>query len=76
MNARTRAKADDARTHEWLMGRSGNRREPRIETLSWGRLAKMFYASRPNSQVRRAILAECRRCGYTPRVILGIHAND
>lgn len=60
-------------THEWLMarGRDGVRR---IETLAWTRLARIYNANRPNSPVRRAINAECRRLGYTPRVILGINA--
>lgn len=47
----------------------------RIEKLSWGRLARIYYASRPSSQVRKAINAECRRLGYTPRVILGINSH-
>lgn len=60
-------------THEWLMarGRDGVRR---IEKLGWTRLARIYNANRPNSPVRRAINAECRRLGYTPRVILGINA--
>ena len=59
-------------TYEWLMapGRDGARR---IEKLTWTRLARIWVANRPNSRERRAILAECRRCGYTPRVILGLH---
>jgi hypothetical protein len=59
-------------TCEWLMhkGRTGTRR---IETLGWGRLARIFNTSEPNSAVRRIILAECRRCGYTPRMILGLN---
>jgi hypothetical protein len=59
-------------TREWLMhkGRTGRRR---IEKLGWGRLACIFAASERNSDVRRAILAECRRCGYTPRMILGLN---
>jgi len=44
----------------------------RIEKLSWRRLAGIYHASAPGSRVRRAIQAECRRLGYTPRVILGL----
>ena len=59
-------------TYEWLMatGRDGVRR---IEKLGWKRLARMYYANRPNSPIRKAIQAECRRCGYTPRIILGLN---
>jgi hypothetical protein len=62
-----------AETYEWLMarGRDGVRR---IEKLGWKRLARMYNANRPNSPVRKAINAECRRLGYTPRVILGLHS--
>lgn len=62
----------NTQTHEWLMarGRDGVRR---IEKLEWKELARLYTANRPNSAVRRAINAECRRLGYTPRVILGIH---
>lgn len=60
-------------TYEWLMarGRDGVRR---IEKLGWPRLARIYNANRPNSPVRKAINAECRRLGYTPHVILGINA--
>lgn len=59
-------------TYEWLVarGRNGSRR---IEKLGWKRLARIYNANRPNSPVRKAINAECRRLGYTPRVILGLH---
>ncbi len=60
-------------TYEWLMAqsRAGARR---IEKLGWKRLARIYYAAQPGSAVRRAIHNECRRCGYTPRIVLGIHA--
>ena len=66
-------KTHTTETHEWLMarGRDGVRR---IEKLGWLRLARICRANRPNSPIRRAINAECRRLGYTPRVILGINA--
>ena len=60
-------------SYAWLMakGRDGVRR---IEKLGWKRLAKMYYAHKPNSPIRKAINAEARRCGYTPRTILAINA--
>ena len=61
------------KTHEWLMarGKSGARR---IEKLGWKRLAKMYFEAKPGSPIRKAINNECRRCGYTPRVILALNA--
>ena len=56
----------------WLMAKTPRGR--RIEILSWKRLAKIYYANKPNSPIRRAINAEARKCGYTPRVILAINA--
>ena len=47
----------------------------RIERMSWKTLARMYYAARPGSAVRKAINAECRRLGYTPRIILGLAAD-
>lgn len=44
-----------------------------IERGTWKQIARLWDANRPNSAVRRAILRECRLCGYTPAVILGIH---
>ena len=68
----TKRNATGTETHEWLMarGRDGVRR---IEKLGWSRLARIYTANRPNSPVRKAINAECRRLGYTPRMILGIN---
>ena len=64
----------NAETHAWLMarGRDGKRR---IERLGWKRLARIYYAARPGSAVRKAINAEARRCGYTPRTIIALHAE-
>ena len=61
-------------TAEWLTayGRNGQRR---IETLGWKRLAAIYYANRPGSAIRKAINAECRRCGYTPSTILNLNAE-
>ena len=39
------------------------------------RLAAIYYAHRPGSDVRQAINAEARRCGYTPSTILALHAE-
>lgn len=46
-----------------------------IERMSWKTLARLYYAAQPGSAVRKAINAEARRCGYTPRVILACHAE-
>ena len=66
--------ATKTETYEWLMApdRSGRRR---VEKLSWKRLAQIYLANRPGSRIRKAINAEARRCGYTPRTIIGIHAE-
>ena len=60
-------------TYEWLVAET--RLGRRIENLGWARLAKIYSANRPGSKVRRAINAEARRCGYTPRTILGLNAK-
>ena len=61
-------------TAEWLTAATRNGRR-RIEALGWKRLARIYAAARPGSAVRKAINAEARRCGYTPRTILGLHAE-
>jgi len=68
------AKKTNTETHEWLMaqGRDGRRR---IEKLGWRRLARIYLAARPGSTIRKAINAEARRCGYTPRTIIALHAE-
>ena len=60
-------------TYEWLMATT--RLGRRIEKLSWKRLAGIYYAAKPGSKIRKAINAEARRCGYTPRTILGLNAE-
>jgi len=72
-NRKDNAMKTTENTHEWLMarGRGGVRR---IETLGWKRLAKMYFDAKPGSPIRKAINAEARRCGYTPRVILALNA--
>ena len=69
-----RQKKPNTETHEWLTarGRDGRRR---IEKLGWRRLARIYLAAKPGSTVRKAINAEARRCGYTPRTIISLHAE-
>jgi len=69
-----RTRNPKAQTHEWMMaiGRDGRRR---IERLGWKRLAGIYLAALPGSAVRKAINAEARRCGYTPRTIIALHAE-
>ena len=62
-------------TYEWLMTKRHNEDRPRIQWLSWKYLAKIYYTNRPNSRIRKAINAEARRCGYTPKTILSLNAN-
>jgi hypothetical protein len=72
-NAMTTTKTTKAsETYDWLTATCRNGRR-RIETLGWKRLASLYYAARPDAEVRRAIEREARRCGYTPRAILGLH---
>jgi len=70
---KTNAKKTEA-TAEWLTATMRNGRR-RIETLGWKRLAKMYFAARAGSALRKTIEREARRCGYTPRTILSIHAE-
>jgi hypothetical protein len=48
----------------------------RVQILGWGKLAALWAAARPGGLVRRAIAAECRRCGYRPTTILALHAEE
>ena len=69
------SKTKDANvTAEWLTATTRNGRR-RIEAIGWKRLARIYAAARPGSAVRKAINAEARRCGYTPRTILALHAE-
>jgi len=58
--------------YDWLMKRNcyGVRR---VQSTSWEKLSDIYYDAKPSSEIRKAINAECRRCGYIPRRILGIH---
>jgi hypothetical protein len=62
-------------TAEWLTARMRNGRR-RVEVLGWKRLATIYYASKPGSEIRSAINAEARRCGYTPSTILALNAEN
>jgi len=59
---------------DWLLYRGRNSRR-RIEALGWKRLASIYRSHAPKSAVRKAINAEARRCGYTPRTILALNAE-
>ena len=61
-------------SYEWLTATMRNGRR-RIEVLGWKRLARIYDANRPSSKIRKAINAEARRCGYTPRNILALNAE-
>ena len=61
--------------YEWLTVPAGRNGRRRIETLGWKRLAKICYANRPGSRIRKTINAEARRCGYTPSTILSLNAE-
>ena len=65
--------AKKTETYEWLMAR-GQGGVRRIEKLGWKRIARIYSAATPNSAIRRAINAECRRLGYTPSTILGLNS--
>jgi ribosomal protein L44E len=55
-------------TMDWLMhrNRKGLRR---IETLTFGRLNRIYIAQDATPAIRQAIRNECRRCGYTLAVL-------
>ena len=73
-NRKTARSSEDAqRTTAWLTARMRNGRK-RIEVLGWKRLAGIYAAARPGGEIRKAINAEARRCGYTPRTILALNA--
>ncbi|MCG3178328.1 MAG: hypothetical protein BIFFINMI_00655 [Phycisphaerae bacterium] len=64
----TKINANDAAIRKTLGGR-------RIDRVSWKTLARVYYAAKPGSTIRKAINAEARRCGYTPSTILALHAE-
>ncbi|MCG3181858.1 MAG: hypothetical protein BIFFINMI_04293 [Phycisphaerae bacterium] len=65
---KTTKNANDAAIGKALGGRL-------IDRVSWKTLARLYYAARPGSPVRKAINAEARRCGYTPGTILALNAE-
>ena len=67
-------KKEPPETHAWLTAtmRHGRRR---IETLGWKRLAKLYFQAEPGTPIRKTIERDARRCGYTPRTILALHAE-
>ena len=69
-----RNREDERTTAAWLTARMRKGRR-RIEVLGWKRLAAMYAAAKPGGPVRKAINAEARRCGYTPRTIIALHAE-
>jgi len=71
---RPSTKNSTAETYRWLTAATRNGRR-RIEALGWKRLARIYYANRPGSRIRKAINAEARRCGYTPSTILALNAE-
>ena len=71
---KTQTRADERKTAAWLTTRMRNARR-RVEVLGWKRLAALYAAAKPGSAVRKAINAEARRCGYTPRTILALNAE-
>ena len=70
----TKTRQTATESYEWLTATMRNGRR-RIETLGWKRLAKICYANRPGSRIRKTINAEARRCGYTPSTILSLNAE-
>ena len=64
----------EAVTAEWLTSRGRNGRR-HVEVLGWKRLATIFAAAKPGSDIRKAINAECRRLGYWPSIILNLNAE-
>ena len=57
---------------KWLMA-TVRKGEPRIRTLSWGRLSRIYHSKTTETAVRRLIEREARRSGYVPAMILGLN---
>ena len=73
MNARKMTKTNTTKAQDAAIRKALNGR--RIDRVSWKTLARIYYAARPGSAVRKAINAEARRCGYTPSTILALNAE-
>lgn len=60
-------------TLAWLKDEGRTKGLPRIKTLAWSQLARIYDRQPVGSPIRRAIEREARWCGYTPRTILALH---
>ena len=60
-------------TLAWLKAEGCTKGLPRIKTLAWSRLTRIYDRQPIGSPIRRAIEREARWCGYTPRTILACH---
>ena len=69
----TKTARNEEETMAWLNGTW--RRERRIRTLGWTRLAKVYDAAQAGGKVQKLIEREARRCGYTPKTILTLNKN-
>ena len=71
--ATMQTKKNGEATIKWLTApnRSG---VPRLRTLSWGRLNRIYRARSATPAVRKAIEREARLCGYRPASILSLNA--
>ena len=72
MSSRTRTRTKPA-TLGWLLAPNRNG-APRIQTLSWGRLNRIYNARSATPTIRKAIEREARLCGYRPASILSLNA--
>jgi len=72
MSGRTRPIAGITADDLTARMRNGRRR---IECLGWKRLATIYYANEPGSEIRKVIDTEARRCGYTLATILALNAQ-
>ena len=67
-------------TYEYMMQTARRQRNgrwvqiPRIERLSWKRLAEIYNDERTTKDVKTLIEREARRCGYEPLAILNQNA--
>ena len=66
---------NERKTAAWLKAPIRRWGWMRVQILGWNKLAALWVAARPGGPVRRAIAAECRRCGYRPTTILALHAE-
>jgi len=62
------AKKNTQATTGWLTHRN-RKGVRRIETLTFGRLSRIYRSREATPAIRRAIRNECRRCGYALAVL-------